>query len=240
MLARFLVLVVIIFVVLGGCRAGLQAAGVVGSGRLATQTFDFSDFDRVEISDAFEAEITAADGYLVEVTVDDNVMDRLQVEQQGRTVKIGLKPFTSVSNAHLQARISLPTLTGLAASGASRASVTGFQSDRNVQLNASGASEIRGDMETGDLAADASGGSTLRLTGRGSAIRANASGASTIDLQDFTGGDADVEASGASRIELNTSGTLNAKASGASTVHYAGNPTLGQIDESGASTVSKR
>ena len=121
----------------------------------------------MEISDTFEADLTAGDGYAVEVTVDDNLVDHLQVEQHGDTVKIGLKPFTAVGNAHLRARITLPTLAGLDVSGASRASVTGFRSDRNVQIKASGASEIRGDMETGDLAADVSGGSTLQLNGRG-------------------------------------------------------------------------
>ncbi|MFN8469139.1 MAG: hypothetical protein U0X20_26515 [Caldilineaceae bacterium] len=65
------------------------------------------------------------------------------------------------------------------------------------------------------------------------------SGASTIDLQDFTGGDADVEPPAPVTVELNTSGTLNAKASGASTVHYLGDATLGQVDESGASTVKQ-
>ena len=65
----------------------------------------FSDFDSVEFSDAFEAEITACDGYVVEVTVDDNLVDHLQVEQHGDTVKIGLKPFTAVANAHMLARI---------------------------------------------------------------------------------------------------------------------------------------
>lgn len=240
MLARFLVVVLVALAILGGCRAGLPVVGIVGSGRATTQTFDFSDFNKVELSDAFEAEITAADGYMVEVTVDDNLVDHLQVEQRGDTVKIGLKPYTSVTNARLKARISLSNLASLEASGASRASVTGFRSDRNMQVNASGASEIRGDMETGDLAADVSGGSTVQLSGRGNAVRAAASGASTIDLRDFVAGDADVEASGASRIDVNTSGTLNAKASGASMVHYAGNPTLGRVDESGASTVSAR
>lgn len=240
MAARFLVLVLVAFVILGGCRAGLQAAGIVASGRPATQTFDFSDFDKVELSDAFEAEITAGDDYRVEVTVDDNLVDHLQVEQHGNTVKIGLKPFTSATNAHMQTRISLPTLAGLDASGASRAGVTGFRSDRNMQFNVSGASHISGDMETGNLAADISGGSTLQLSGRGSAVRATASGASTIDLREFAAGDADVEASGASRIELDMAGTLNARASGASTVHYTGDATLGQVDESGASTVGKR
>ena len=182
MLARILVVVLVALAILGGCRAGLPFGDIIASGRPATQTFDFSEFDKVELSDAFEAEVTAADGYRVEVTVDDNLVDHLQVEQRGNTVKIGLKPLTSVTNAHLQARISLPTLTGFDVSGASSARVAGFRSDKNMQINASGASEIRGDMETGDLAADLSGGSTLQLTGRGSAVRATASGASSIDL----------------------------------------------------------
>ena len=160
----------------------------------------------MEISDTFGADLTAGDGYSVEVTVDDNLVDHLQVEQHGNTVKIGLKPFTAVGNAHLRARITLPTLAGLDVSGASRAGVKGFRSDKNMQIKVSGASEIRGDMETGDLAADVSGGSTLQLQGRGSAVRATASGASTIDLHEFAAGDADVDASGASRIDLNSVG----------------------------------
>ena len=240
MLARFLIVVLVALIILGGCRAGLQVAGVVGSGRMTTQTYDFSRFDSVEISDTFQVDLTAGDGYSVEVTVDDNLVDHLQVEQHGDTVKIGLKPLTSVSNSQLRARITLPTLAGLDVSGASRAGVKGFRSDKTMRIQVSGASEIRGDMETGDLAADVSGGSTLQLSGRGGAVRATASGASTIDLREFAAGDADVEASGASRIEINTSGTLNARASGASTVHYTGDATLGRVDESGASTVGRR
>ena len=240
MATRLLVLVLAAIIVLGGCLARLPSGSIVGSGRTTTQTYDFSRFDSVEISDTFQADITAGDGYAVEVTVDDNLVDYLQVEQHGDTVKIGLKPFTAVGNAHLRTRITLPTLGGLDVSGASRAGVKGFRTDKNVRIKASGASQIRGDMETGNLAADVSGGSTLQLNGRGSDVRATASGASTIDLREFAAGDGDVDASGASRIELNTSGTLNASASGASTVHYTGNPALGRVDESGASTVSGR
>ncbi len=240
MAARFLILVVAAIIVLGGCLARLPSGSIVGSGRMATETYDFSKFDSVEISDTFQADLTAGDGYAVEVTVDDNLVDYLEVEQHGSTVKIGLKPFTAAGNAHLRARITLPTLGGLDVSGASRAGVKGFQSDKNMLIKVSGASEIDGDMATGHLAADVSGGSTLRLNGRGSTVHAMASGASTIDLRDFAANGADVDASGASRIELDTSGTLNARASGASTVHYTGHPALGRVDESGASTVSGR
>ena len=240
MAARFLVLVVAAIIILGGCLSQLPSGSILGSGRMATQTYDFSRFDSVEISDTFQADLTAGDGYAVEGTVDDNLVEYLEVEQHGGTVKIGLKPFTAVGNAHLRARITLPTLGGLNVSGASRAGVKGFRSDKNMRIKVSGASELRGDMETGDLAADVSGGSTLQLKGRGGAVRATASGASTLDLHDFAAGDADGDASGASRIDLDTAGTLNARASGASTVRYMGHPTLGRVDESGASTVGRR
>ena len=238
MFVRILILSFVTMLVLTGCSALAPVNVFEGSGRPVTQSFAFADFDSLEIGNAFQAEITAADDYLVEVTVDDNLVEHLQVEQQGKTVKIGLKPMTTAHNAEMRVRITLPALVSLDASSATSADLTGFNSDKQTRLNASGASNVRGDMETGDLTVDVSGGSTLALSGSGQKLRATASGASTADLSDFAVNDASVEANGASRIEVNAAGTLDAKASGASTVHYAGNPTLGRIDESGASSIS--
>ncbi len=130
---------------------------ITGSGRPVTRTFAFADFDSLEIGNAFQAEITAADTYLVEVTVDDNLVEHLQVEQQGNPVKIGLKPMTTAHNAEMQVHITLPALVSLDASGATSANLTGFNSDKPTHLNASGASKVRGDMETGDLTVDVTG-----------------------------------------------------------------------------------
>lgn len=236
MLVRNLILLCAAVLVLAACRA-LPLTSVVGSAGSATQSYDFADFDRLELSHGFAAEITAGDGYQVEVTVNDNLVDYLQVEQQGRTVKIGLQPYTVVSNTRLQARITLPVLVSLGASGGSRTNLTGFASGESMQFNLSGGSQVQGDMTTGDMSANLSGASNLAVEGRGGAVRVTAAGASTADLGEFAAGDVDVEASGASRVEVNASGTLNARASGASTVLYTGNPALGRIDESGASTV---
>jgi hypothetical protein len=238
MVKRILVLLVVAVLALAGCNPLPPFTAVVGSGNPVTQTFDFSNFDSLEISNAFQAEVSASDNYAVEVTVDDNLVDRLEVVQQGRTVKIGLQPSIGVSNTSLQARIAMPALGSLDASGAAHVDLTGFKSGEAMRLDVSGASAVRGDMETGDLTADVSGASTLNLSGRGDSLRATASGASTIDLSDYPVADAGVDASGASRINVNASGTLDAKASGASGVRYSGNPTLGRIDESGAGTVS--
>lgn len=235
---RTLFLTIVAVAALAGCSALPPFSALRGSGNPVTQTFHFSDFDRLEISNAFEAEISASDSYLVEVTVDDNLVDRLKVEQEGKTVKIGLEPSTIATNAQTTARITLPALVSLDASGATHANVTGFNSSDNMRMDISGASTVQGDMDTGDLTVDVSGASKLNLTGSGDSLRATASGASTADLSDFAVNDADVNASGASRINVNASGTLDAEASGASTVRITGNPTLGRINESGASTIS--
>jgi len=57
-------------------------------------------------------------------------------------------------------------------------------------------------------------------------------------MTDFVTADADVTASGASHIIVNTTGRLDAEASGASNVDYLGQPTLGNISASGGSNVN--
>lgn len=238
MFKHTLTLLIVVAVLLAGCSGLPALTSLTGSGQPVTQKFDFTGFDSLQISSAFQVEVVASDSYTVEVTVDDNLVDSLQVEQRGKTVMIGLEPTIGIRNPTLRARVTMPSLIDLRASGAARVDLTGFKSGENVQVNVSGASTVQGDIEAGDLNVEIAGASKLVLSGQGDSLRASASGASTADLSDFAVIDADVDANGASHINVNASGTLDAKASGASSVRYSGNPTLGRIDESGAGTVS--
>jgi hypothetical protein len=85
-----------------------------------------------------------------------------------------------------------------------------------------------------------SGASTLTAQGSGDDLEVHASGASNSDLTSFLVNDAFVDVSGASQATVNLTGILDVQASGASSVHYIGEPTLGVINTSGASTVNKR
>ena len=78
------------------------------------------------------------------------------------------------------------------------------------------------------------------MNGSGQNLTVEASGASTVDLGEFSVEDADAEASGASTVTVNPSGTLDARASGASHVYYLGNPTMGEIETSGASSIGRK
>jgi hypothetical protein len=165
----------------------------------------------------------------------------LDVRLEGRTLRIGFKAECWVSGATtMEAEIAMPALVGLNLSGASQGVISGFKSERPLELEVSGASAIRGDIESGDVTAGISGASSLQLDGRGSDLKLNVSGASRADLAGFRVRDADVEVSGASSARVAPSGRLDVEASGASRVYYLGNPTMGRVEVSGGSVVESK
>lgn len=214
---------------------------VTGSGNLVTLEQPNQNFSRVEFTHAFQAEVTQGEAYSVVITIDDNLEQYLQVSQTGDTLKIGFQPgLLSLRNATMRARVTMPELTGVGGSGATQIRIDGFESSKDLRVDVSGASTLRGNIDAGNLNADISGASRLELTGRGQDGRINVSGASQANLANFAMQNVDAEASGASRAEVNASGRLDAQASGASMVLYNGNPTMGRIQTSGASNVRAR
>lgn len=217
-------------------------SSLIGSGNMVTKEFDLSGFDRVNVSDAFDVEITQGGSFSVVVRVDDNFVEYLDIVKRGGTLNIELRAhsFARVNATTMEAEVTMPELTGLGLSGASDVSITGFASSETLSVHVSGASSLRGDIESGDSTFDVSGASHVSLSGSGGDLGLEVSGASDADLAEFDVGDASVQASGASSVTVNASGTLDVSASGASHVHYLGTPTLGSVESSGASTIQPR
>ncbi len=232
---------------------------VTGSGNIVTRQEQFTGFDRLEIGYAFHATIRQGDSFAVTVRVDDNLVQYLDVRQTGTTLHVGFRPGTMIVRGTMEVDVTMPQLGSLALSGASKGTIGGFSSDNSVTLDVSGGSSLQGDIRSGnmrlgvsgaskvnvtgsagDLAIDASGASKISLAGSAGNVAVNASGASRVDASNLTVRDARLGVSGASEIWVNASGRLDANASGASHINYTGNPTMGNIQTSGASTVKPK
>ena len=214
--------------------------GLIGSGNLETEEYAFTNFTKVEISTAFEFEIEQASSYSINVTADDNVIDRVQVSQDGQTLKIRVGTVPTLRRVTLKALVTMPQLGGLTVSGASRGTVSDFSCTEAVSIAVSGASRVTGDITAGDAEFHIDGASTIQLEGSANDMTARVSGASLFSLDDFTVNNADVNISGVSTGTINLDGRLDANVSGASTLLYIGDPIMGAIDVSGASTLSKK
>jgi hypothetical protein len=214
--------------------------GLIGSGNLETEEYAFTDFTEVEIGSAFEFEVNQSSSYNISVTVPDCLIDYVQVSQVGQTLKISLGALPLLGPVTLRASVTMPQLHGLTASGASRGTVSDFSSTEDLDITVSGASRLTGDITAGDVDFDVSGASTIQLEGSANDMVADVSGASSFNLGDFIVNNADVDFSGASSGTINLNGRLDADLSGASRLWYIGEPTMGDIDTSGASTISKK
>jgi hypothetical protein len=208
-----------------------------GSGVLLTRRIEVpAEIERVEIGDAFRATIrvgsAAPSG---EVTIDDNLVDRVRVEVDGDTLAIDLDG--SVRGATLRAEIGVVRLRQVSVSGASRARVEGQVTD-DLTIEASGASEVEiGTVELDELFLDVSGASQVAIDGSAGQVRADVSGASGVSLFGVEADEVAVDVSGASDAEVTALDRLEATASGASSVRYRGEPDRVISDESGASSI---
>lgn len=193
--------------------------GVHGSGNVATEHRDVSDFSAVDVSGVFQVEIVAGKDFSVDVQADDNLIQYVTTEVRGETLRIGLDKKVSTRN-DLIVRVTAPSIEKLQASGASKVSAIGISGD--------------------SFTLDASGASRVTVVGATSSLSVDVSGASNIDADELTAVNANVDASGASHVYVNVSGELHAEASGASRVVYSGDPKSVDNRQSGAGTVSRK
>ena len=239
--AAIIIAVVAVVGVIGAVLVLRGWPGVlIGSGNLETEEYAFANFTRVEISSAFEFEIRQSSSYGINVTADGNVIDYVQVSQDGQTLKIRVGGVPSFRRVTLKASVTMPQLGGLTVSGASRGTVSDFSCTEAVSIAVSGASRVTGDITAGDAEFHIDGASTIQLEGSANDMTARVSGASLFSLDDFTVNNADVNISGVSTGTINLDGRLDANVSGASTLLYIGDPVMGAIDVSDASTLSKK
>jgi len=215
--------------------AGCGFEGVTGSGNLITRDVPVSDVRKIDASGAFKVDVSQGLTPSAVVTVDDNVADLLDIHTENGTLHLGMKSG-SYSHLHLLAKIVLPRLDGLTLSGASSAEIHGIaQSGGNFDLHLSGASSVKGDVQTDRLELELSGASHATLNGKADVVNVEASGASHAGLEALAGNVARANASGASDIAVMANKSLDYDASGASHIEYAGSPVIGRAHTSGAS-----
>ena len=233
-----IVILVVMIVLVSRKQAGRPA--VPGSGNVISQIKPLERFTRVNIGNAFHVEIKESPQFSVSLSADDNVINLVEVEKEGDTLRIGLEAG-DYSDVTLRARITMPELLGVMLTGASRATLEGFASANNLSISLSGASVLEGYVEAREADLRINGASKLTLAGSADNLLVRASGASVLELRHFSIDRASVVLNGASQAAVNVRGSIeNAELSGASVLIYDGDPGLGDIQTSGASKIEPR
>ncbi|WP_276365880.1 head GIN domain-containing protein [Chryseolinea sp. H1M3-3] len=199
--------------------------------------YAITDFDRLEMGDAFNIEVEHGNTFSIEVRGDRRNIDDLEVYKSGNTLMI---KFEDNSNRHhsTYVDITMPRLESVNFSGASVSKIRGFTSDDDFDFYLSGASVSQLDADFREINLILSGASSAVLFGSGDELHGEVSGASSLKAFDYPVREATLNVTGASEARVTATDELSVTASGASSVLYRGNPSL-TTNTSGASTVQK-
>lgn len=225
----------ILIVPLSGCITGQEDVATV------TTPHDISGFDSIIINAPYDVTVKRGDSFSVDVTVDENSIQRVIVTEYEGTLYLDAKDKKILEKnfSTLEAKITLPDVRMLSASGASSVSIKGFDLGHDIVLFVSGASDVSGSLTSIRCMTTISGASDVSLSGGCEMLSLTVSGASDALLLGFEAYDVDVNVSGASYAAVTAKGSIRGSVDGASSLHYAGFPILGDMVVTGASEVTK-
>ncbi|MFD2999817.1 head GIN domain-containing protein [Pontibacter toksunensis] len=218
-------------------EAPLMAQQLRGNGNIQTQNRNVSDFKGINVSGGFAVEITQGNQESLRLEADENLLDNIKTEVRNGVLHIYNEDGVTTKKG-MKAYITLRELNSIDISGGVK--VTGnspFKTDA-LKMDMSGASNVKLDINTNKLEADMSGASKVELTGRADEVRMDMSGASKIEAADLQAKRMKVQASGASKVRVYATETLDIDASGATSVAYKGSPSI-TAETSSAAKITK-
>lgn len=194
--------------------------GVVGSGKVVSESRTVSGFSKIDLSGAGDIVIDVNGSEALTIEADDNILPLIETEVRGDTLHIGFKRGTLIQRAtRLHYLVSAKQLEGLSVSGAGNVTVSNIDSPR-MEVVTSGAGRIS-------------------MNGKATDQTITLSGAGNFEGENLQGETATVSMSGVGRAIVNTSTSLRVDISGAGSVEYIGSPQITQ-QISGVGSVKQR
>ncbi len=198
------------------------------------KSYDLTGFHRISIGDANTVTVTKGTDFSIRAKgCADDLADLDMKVTANAALEIKFRNQRNNRN-RVDFIITMPLLTNLHLSGASKGDVNGFQGQNSViRTVLSGASECRLDGLGVNLAVEISGASKLIAIGATENLYGSISGASSLDSYGVTADEVDIMVSGSSKAWVKPVNSFFADASGDSRIYYKGNPTVKHFETSG-------
>jgi hypothetical protein len=202
---------------------------------------EVSGFDSVEFDGWGALTIEQGDEYALTVSGADELLDRLETEVRGDTLRISMAPKTEIwffgtPDRDIEMKLTVPELSRLEVNGAGAVELDGIEGD-SLELELDGAADVNGvDFDLEDLSVVLSGAGHVELDGRADRQSVDISGLGAFDGSELEGRDGEVMMSGAGAATVWVTDTLEVDLTGLGSIEYYGDPDVetGRMDGAGS------
>lgn len=236
---RLSILFAVVLLVFSSC-SNFMGKRVRGNGKISTENRTASSFSGVKVSGAIDLYVSNGASAAIRVEADENLMKYIIVENDGDMLKIRPKSGINLKPSRaIRVYVSAPSFSRLEASGACDIfSENKILSQGPLQIDLSGASDAKIDLNAPKVDVDVSGACSVTLKGETRDFTVEGSGSTDIKCYDLLAENTKVDISGAGNAQVFASVKLDVDVSGAADVKYKGNATVSQ-QVSGAGSVKK-
>jgi hypothetical protein len=194
-------------------------------------------FDELKIAGQFDVTLTKGNEHKIIIEANQDVMPCVATQVQNGELNV------YVSNPNIT--ISAPIVVHVHYNKMNEIDIAGavmLKADRlhapQLDITASGASQISASIETDRLEVEGNGTSRFDLSGAAKKQKIDISGASVYNAGDLQSSEADVSASGSAHITLHAAKKILGELSGTALVSYKGSAKL-DVKTTGAASISK-
>lgn len=237
---RLIFLALPLLIVLGSCR-NFMGKRIRGNGNIRTEERPVQNFKEVEVGGAAKVMVSQGDKPAVKVETDDNLLQYIEVFQEGDKVYIKEKSgYNLRPSGDINVYVTSPVYSRISASGA--CDIIGqnkISNPEDLRLHVSGAGDIKMEVDAPTLGAEVSGSGNINLKGQTKNVDLELTGAGHAHCYELLAENTKVEISGAGSAEVYASVKLDATVSGAGNVNYKGNASEVNQHVSGAGSVKK-
>ena len=208
-------------------------------GPLVKESRKVSDFDAIEVSHGIDVYLTMGSKERLEIETPEDLLEHLVTEVKKGKLKIYFDKSFNWNN-ETSVYVTAKNIEKITASGGSDFFGKNVIETKNLELEASGGSDIKLEVDVKHLEVEVSGGSDIKLSGAAEFLNANTSGGSDLKAFGLTAQIGDLEASGGSDIEVTVEEELEARTSGGADIEYMGNPSKTNFNTSASSDIKHR
>src|SRR5450432_1451168 len=228
----------IVFLGLVSCR--FLGKRIHGNGVIKTEERTVSSFKEVEADGDIKLNVIQGDLKPVKLVGDENILSYIEVIQNGDHITIKTKEGVNISpSGEFNVYVTSPNYKSIDVSGSS--DIIGqnkITSSDELNLQASGAGDIKMEVDAPKITSGISGSGSIKLKGQTKDLDIDLSGAGHAYCYDLLTENTTVQISGAGSAQVYASVKLKAGVSGAGNISYKGNASVSQ-QISGAGSVNK-
>ena len=225
-----------ILVFIFSCGSPLKKSG----GPVKTEKRNITTFSAVEARDAVEIDFMSGTAASLTVDAPADLISKVLTEVKDGTLYISVDEKIYGTRDPIRIHIQSPELNKVKMSGACSFDLRSPLNNAAFNLDLSGASSFSGTLYNSQTEIEMTGASVAEIGGITNQLTAHTSGASSLDAEKFSAVHVKIESSGASNSSLFADSSLQAKASGASSISYSGHPSKTEQHTSSGAIIEEK